>query len=60
MRPEDQLPPPGLEARMTDELPLSQAELKAFRDAHDGLSPIEYLEMLNPGLRDSIARLNKA
>lgn len=61
-------PPPGvpgvgshsLEDRMTDELPLSQAELKAFRAAHDGMTPLDYLESLDPGLRAVLDRLSGA
>jgi hypothetical protein len=43
---------------MTDELPLSQAELRVFMAAHDGMTPLDYLESLNPGLRASLDRLN--
>ena len=49
----------SLEDRMTDELPLSQAELEAFRAAHDGMTPLDYLESLNPRLRAALDRLNR-
>jgi len=48
----------SLEDRMTDELPLSQAELRAFMAAHDGMTPLDYLESLDPRLRASLDRLN--